>query len=96
LWCYPALRRTLCLFGLLGGSQLLLGMANVLWLRPLPVALAHHVLAMLLLALALGLLCRLQPVASWRGRIAVRERQARTAAMLVRSWPGRRSGAHGE
>jgi cytochrome c oxidase assembly protein subunit 15 len=53
----------------LAGLQLLLGIANVLWLRPLPVALAHHVLAMLLLALALGLLCRLQPVASWRGRM---------------------------
>jgi cytochrome c oxidase assembly protein subunit 15 len=96
LWRYLALRKTLCLLGLLAGLQLLLGIANVLWLRPFPVALAHHVLAMLLLALALSLLCRLQPVASWRGRIAVRERQAQPTAMLVRSWPGRRSGMHGE
>ncbi|NWK77999.1 heme A synthase [Aquitalea sp. LB_tupeE] len=59
LWFYPSLRRQLCLLGLLAGLQLLLGMANVLLQRPLPIALAHHVLAMLLLATACGLLCRL-------------------------------------
>lgn len=96
LWRYPALRRTLCLLGGLGGLQLLLGMANVLWLRPLPVALAHHLLAMLLLALALGLLCRLQPVTSRRSRMTVRQQPTLPPAMSLRSWPGRRSGAHGE
>jgi cytochrome c oxidase assembly protein subunit 15 len=59
LWSYPSLRRQLCLLGLLAGLQLLLGMANVLLQRPLPIALAHHVLAMLLLATAGVLLCRL-------------------------------------
>jgi hypothetical protein len=75
-----------------GRLQLLLGIANVLWLRPLPVALAHHVLAMLLLALALGLLCRLQPVASWRGRIAVRPSPPPCWCVAGRG----RSGMHGE
>ncbi|BBF87301.1 heme A synthase [Aquitalea magnusonii] len=96
LWRYPVLRRSLCLLVLLAGLQLLLGMLNVLWLRPLPLALAHHVFAMLLLAQALGIRCRVQPSACWHGLRAVRRRAFLAGRMLPRAWPGRRSGAQGE
>jgi len=67
LWSCPGLRKQLLLLMALALLQWLLGVANVLWLHPLPLALAHHVGAMLLLASSCILLCRLQvPVAGYR------------------------------
>ncbi|RQO72855.1 heme A synthase [Aquitalea sp. FJL05] len=67
LWSCPGLRQQLRLLMALALLQLLLGVANVLWLHPLPLALAHHVGAMLLLASSCILLCRLPvPEAGYR------------------------------
>ena len=89
LWSYPSLRRQLCLLGLLAGLQLLLGMANVLLQRPLPIALAHHVLAMLLLATAWTLLCRLHARAARHVSAMVQQAARRSSA-----WLGKDIGPH--
>jgi len=77
LWSTPGLRRQLLLLLALGLLQPMLGVANVLWLHPLPLALAHHVGAMLLLATSSMLLCRLHVAAAYRP--------------LRQSWLGRQS-----
>ncbi|WP_242673595.1 heme A synthase [Aquitalea sp. USM4] len=89
LWSYPSLRRQLCLLGLLAGLQLLLGMANVLLQRPLPIALAHHVLAMLLLATGWTLLCRLHARAARHVSAMVQQAGRRPSA-----WLGKCIGPH--
>jgi cytochrome c oxidase assembly protein subunit 15 len=89
LWSYPSLRRQLCLLGLLAGLQLLLGMANVLLQRPLPIALAHHVLAMLLLATGWTLLCRLHARAARHVSAMVQQAGRRPSA-----WLGKGIGPH--
>jgi cytochrome c oxidase assembly protein subunit 15 len=89
LWSYPSLRRQLCLLGLLAGLQLVLGMVNVLLQRPLPIALAHHVLAMLLLATAWTLLCRLHARAARRVSAMVQQ-----AARRSSTWLGKGIGPH--
>lgn len=66
LWPIPGLRRQLLLLLAVGLLQPMLGVANVLWLHPLPLALAHHAGAMLLLASSCMLLCRLQVPAAYR------------------------------
>lgn len=89
LWSYPSLRRQLCLLGLLAGLQLLLGMANVLLQRPLVIALAHHVLAMLLLATAWSLLFRLHARAARHVSAMVQQADRRPSA-----WVGKGIGPH--
>jgi cytochrome c oxidase assembly protein subunit 15 len=87
LWSYPSLRRQLCLLGLLAGLQLVLGMVNVLLQRPLPIALAHHVLAMLLLATAWTLLCRLHARAARHVSAMVQQAARRSSPGWGRAWP---------
>ena len=89
LWPYPALRPQLSLLGLLTSLQLLLGMANVLLQRPLPIALAHHVLAMLLLATAWVLLCRLHARTARHVSDMVQQ-----AARRPTAWTGKDVGPH--
>jgi cytochrome c oxidase assembly protein subunit 15 len=89
LWSYPSLRRQLCLLGLLAGLQLMLGMVNVLLQRPLPIALAHHVLAMLLLATAWTLLCRLHARAARHVSAMVQQAAPRSS-----TWLGKGIGPH--
>ncbi|MBV8680900.1 MAG: COX15/CtaA family protein [Aquitalea sp.] len=73
LWPNRALRRHLRFLLLLGLLQVVLGMGTVLWLRPLPLALAHHIGAMALLAGSLALAGRLRgmPVRRCLRRAAV-------------------------
>ncbi|OHX12482.1 COX15/CtaA family protein [Chromobacterium sphagni] len=82
-WRLPALRRHLACLGAAWLLQLGLGIANVLWQLPLPLAVAHNAGAALLVMAALLLLSRLR---TWA---PVARRASAAVAGMIRPGEGR-------